>query len=368
MPTASVNDEGAVLYYEDTGAPSQSTDYTTIALVHGLIFHGAIFHQMIPYAAKNNLRLLFINLRDYPGSSHYTKAELEAFESDEECIQDAAVRDLGRQIAEFLTFIIKTEDIPPITTKEGKTSGGITLLTWSMSNLISLSLLAHAQTLPEETKQLLGTHLRSVVLHDASLATLGVSPTLSLASGDEPAKVLYSPLRDLSLTFPERVERFSTWVSAYYQPVDDLSTLTPENAVSRSLLNDPTKPPSIQKFSQEELEKMTDYGVLERSHDSIRRIRPQIYASNLKLAFGVGGEIEEDLALGNTKVVMAWCSGSMVDSVWAAKAVYDMIRAGKVDASQRIRREVSLEKLQGANHFVHWDEPERFVDFLLLHV
>lgn len=120
---------------------------------------------MIPYAAKHNLRLLFVNTRDYPGSSHYTKSELQAFESDDESVQDAAVRDLGRQLAAFLVFVIKKESIPLATVKEGKTMGGITLLTWSMSNLISLSLLAHAKTLPEETKQLLTTHLRSVVLH-----------------------------------------------------------------------------------------------------------------------------------------------------------------------------------------------------------
>lgn len=47
MPIAPVNDDGAVLYYEDTGAPSQSTDYTTLALVHGLIFHSGTLYVHI---------------------------------------------------------------------------------------------------------------------------------------------------------------------------------------------------------------------------------------------------------------------------------------------------------------------------------
>ena len=56
---------------------------------------------------------------------------------------------------------------------------------------------------------------------------------------------------------------------------------------------------------------MTDFGVLERSHDSIRRIKSDIYAQNLKLALGVG-KPEEELVLKKVKVVMVWCSMTMV--------------------------------------------------------
>lgn len=40
MPEIPVNDKGAVLYYEDTGAPDGSSDYLTIVLAHGLTFYG----------------------------------------------------------------------------------------------------------------------------------------------------------------------------------------------------------------------------------------------------------------------------------------------------------------------------------------
>lgn len=154
------------------------------------------------------------------------------------------------------------------------------------------------------------------------------------------------------------MERFSTWVSAYYQPIDDLETLTPADAVSRSVVDDPTKLPTISTMSSEEIEKMTDFGVLKRSHDSIRRIRSGIYARNLRLAFGIGKAEEEvngeGLALGETKVVVVWCSMTMVDSVWAAKTVHGLIRTGEADSLQKIRRQVALEKLDGANHFVSY--------------
>lgn len=39
MPILPVNDDGALLYYEDSGAPPGSRDYHTIFLIHGFIFH-----------------------------------------------------------------------------------------------------------------------------------------------------------------------------------------------------------------------------------------------------------------------------------------------------------------------------------------
>lgn len=40
MPTIPVDENGTVLYFEDTGPPPSVTLYTTIILIHGLIFHG----------------------------------------------------------------------------------------------------------------------------------------------------------------------------------------------------------------------------------------------------------------------------------------------------------------------------------------
>lgn len=40
MPTAPVNTEGAYVSYEDSGAPAGSSDYMTVVIIHGLVFHG----------------------------------------------------------------------------------------------------------------------------------------------------------------------------------------------------------------------------------------------------------------------------------------------------------------------------------------
>ncbi|CAL1712123.1 unnamed protein product [Somion occarium] len=345
MPTAQVNEEGAVLFYEDSGPPADSTTYTTVVLIHGLIFHGAVFRRLLPHAVPKNLRLVSVNLRDYPGSSPYAQSELDAFRSANENVQTEAITNLEKQ---------RNED--------GTVSGGLALITWSMSNILSLSFLAHADTLPHATKSLLDKYLRTIVLHDASIATLGVNPYIAATSLGSSSTVLYSPLRDQSLPFPERVKRFSTWVSSYYTKVDDLATLTPDLIISREPIQGAGKIPTVQRMSPEEIRATTDFGVLERSHDSIRLVNSRIYSRNLRRALGVGME-GEDIPWPKVKVLALWCDTGIVDTVWAAKAIYDLLHG-----EEGVTREVALQKLEGANHFVHWDEPELFVEAVSRHI
>ena len=40
MPVAPLDDNGTVVYYEDTGAPEGSRDYLTVVFLHGFIYYG----------------------------------------------------------------------------------------------------------------------------------------------------------------------------------------------------------------------------------------------------------------------------------------------------------------------------------------
>ena len=44
MPTVTINAEGVVLYYEDSGPPAGSSNYVTLVVIHGFIFHGGKLH------------------------------------------------------------------------------------------------------------------------------------------------------------------------------------------------------------------------------------------------------------------------------------------------------------------------------------
>ena len=125
---------------------------------------------MLSYADENGLRLFFVNSRDYSGSTPFTEVELEALGSTDLHVQATAIQSQGFEIAALLAHIITTHHIPSITkSKEGVLLGGLSVLSWSLGAIVPVSFLAHAAALPETTKQLLESHLRSVVLLGMSI-------------------------------------------------------------------------------------------------------------------------------------------------------------------------------------------------------
>lgn len=113
---------------------------------------------------KYDLRLVAVNLRDYPGSTPYTAEELAALSNPDPTIQAKAFRSQAEQLVAFLEYFIKQNNIPKLKEFGGTRSGGLVVLTWSMSNVISFSFLGEADTFPRTTRNLLGEYLRTVVL------------------------------------------------------------------------------------------------------------------------------------------------------------------------------------------------------------
>lgn len=126
----------------------------------------AIFRRMIPYATHANLRLVLLNMRDYPGSSQYTSDEVCALRGPDLEDQRTAVKNSGLQLARFLDHFIRTNDIPPKSeSSETGTQGGLVVLSWSLGNIVAHSFLAHAHELCPDLSTLLEKYLRTVVLH-----------------------------------------------------------------------------------------------------------------------------------------------------------------------------------------------------------
>lgn len=120
---------------------------------------------MLPYAATNHLRLFLVNSRDYPGSTPFSSAELEALGSSDLRVQATAVKKQGVELATFLSFIIDAHDLPPVSeSQDGTSLGGLVVLSWSLGAIVPVSFLAHAAELPEKVKGSLESHLRSVIL------------------------------------------------------------------------------------------------------------------------------------------------------------------------------------------------------------
>lgn len=170
-----VDDKGTQLYYEDSGAPPGSETYTTLVLVHGLIFHGGVFKPMFQYAAENNMRLVAINLRDYPGSTPFSPSELDALRSDK-AGQATFISDRGMELSRFLEWFILGHDLPPkALSHKSEAAGGLSILGWSLGSCSVMSMLASAHALPEASRKLLDMHLRSFIVYDPPLYTFGIS-------------------------------------------------------------------------------------------------------------------------------------------------------------------------------------------------
>ena len=102
--------------------------------------------------------MILVNLRDYPGSSRYSNADMAALRSSNLTEQRQMLDARGVEVAAFLSWLIKTQNIPPISHE-----GGFGLLAWSWGNTITMSFLAQATKLANAEQETIGKYLRALV-------------------------------------------------------------------------------------------------------------------------------------------------------------------------------------------------------------
>ncbi|PCH43959.1 hypothetical protein WOLCODRAFT_133046 [Wolfiporia cocos MD-104 SS10] len=354
MPIAPVDSQGTYLYFEDSGAPPTAAPYTTLVLVHGTIIHGAIFHPMYQYAAQNSIRLVTVNLRDYPGSSPTSTEVLNAIRENRREILATIIRDRGLEIIAFLEWLIKTENLPPrsqSSNDETEASGGISVLGWSSGNFMTISLLAHGSTLSQDRQKHLGAYLRSIILYDPPYHALGLPPP----SLEE----LYGPLRDQSIPPEEIGKRFSLWCSGYYRHSPDIlsslaSCTRAELFAGLAHYPEEDMPATLIRMSPAEVAEVTDWERAPQAHVPLTNADPSVYAQNAHHA------LKEVNVWPDVYVTLVWCDMSVGDTIIAA---WELSR--KVEAAWPLEgRRVSIVRMNGANHFPHWDNPQETLHLL----
>ncbi|KAH9841897.1 uncharacterized protein C8Q71DRAFT_794695 [Rhodofomes roseus] len=367
MPHHAVDGGCSLLYYEDSGAPAGSADYVTVFLVHGTMFSSAIFRRVIPCAARHDLRLVLINCRDYPGSTLYSASELRALSSPDPATQGLALQARGLEFAEFIRRFIEMERIPPITVSQGPTGvrrGGFSLLGWSSGNCQTIPLLAYAHLVPNATRRLFDAYFRSFVMYDISLP----------ATGETPISGIWTPLRDSTLSAAEKFSQFSEWVSYYFTPTgfgasDDIDTpgITDALVARIALHQDKTSPtnsaqwmPTVHRIGPQKMREVCHVEVMARSQKYYQNIAPAVYRENVRRAV-LQGKTSEGMVWPDLKVAVVWCDMSNSDVVSAAMKLKALTRSNR---EQGEGRDVAFHKLEKANHFAHWDDPESFTSFL----
>ncbi|OSC96865.1 hypothetical protein PYCCODRAFT_1399794 [Trametes coccinea BRFM310] len=343
--------------YLDSGVPAGSHNYTTVVLIHGWGWHSAVFKRLIPFAEQYNTRLLLVNRRDYPGAEPYTpeeKANLariasapDSPETKEEA--KAAMRDRGRELYDFLLDYVQREDIPRANGNEG----GIIVLGWSMGSVWISALLAIVSQIPEGSVQL-SKYVRRAILYDTSF----------ICNGYPPPPDSYEPLYDETLTEPERLARFAVWVTGYYAHGDVWAD--GDKALEyRNALSDPA--PTASRMTPEDLAETTSQ-------------EPQQPGGSEPLIAQVGVQKRGWLAMkdegmylqkpvegasdwAHVEVVLLYCDMSIWETPWGTKVLLEELEEA-TKAGKSVRN-VKAVRFRGANHFAHWDMPEKTLKAIL---
>lgn len=358
MPVAPVDNRGTHLYYEDSGSPQSSQTYTTIVAIHGTIYHGGMFRPIFPFAAENNLRFVTVNLRDYPGSTPSSPAELSALLGDPEG-QAGWLRDRGIEIAAFLEWFIRSEHIPQTTTVVGGSEsfvGGLSLLDWSSGNCVTMSVLAHVDAISAEHRRLLGQYLRSTIILDPSPHPFGLdfSEIADFVPGRPP--IIVRPTQ-------EWVEWFLLWISSYYHHTP--ATLSSFEALSgpdfmsgcaQAPITDPRpeERPTLLCMSEEERRDALDYIHAPRSCVPMALIDKSVFLENMRRA------LWDCSVWPHLRVTLVWCEMSPGEMLVGSWHLAKQIREAWPDGA----RKVSVKRMENANHFPHWDQPAHVVQFL----
>ncbi|KAI0700598.1 hypothetical protein BC835DRAFT_396880 [Cytidiella melzeri] len=357
MPTARIDDEGTTLYYEDSGAPQGSSDYTTVILNHGYVAHAPIFRPMFPHAASHNLRLIAFNQREYPGSSQLSDAQLSLFHSSDEKEQEVVIVDLSRDLARFTAYIISHEKTPAPANTAGKKSGGVCIYSWSGGNASLYGMLTYLPSFEQSVRKILESHVTSIITFGKNQPydcpetpvtqpfALKDPPSLFLGLQDPPKT--YTPARDLKTPPDQLTTAFLVWASTWFKSYPDLDSVTLSSIVDQERLtddpNDPRYLSSYEAMTQQQKDETLFPGIAARLGPAF--VSWKIYVENLRRAiFDTKGTLK------GVPLYHLWGAMSPWNCPWSARRLQDMLDEPVVAGEQR--REVHIERLEGIHHFV----------------
>jgi len=337
------------LYYGDTGVPPGCPGYRTLVLIHGAIFNGATFKLMFPHAVEYGMRLVAVNMRDYRGSTPYTDSDIEALGSENPERQQSMIRARGLEIASFLDWFIRKENIPAFALDSG--TGGLSLLAWSWGNVVTMAFMAQASELPRDTRCLLDVTFRSLIILDSARQGLGV-PAAVMEGLDSPGSDTDTPKPD---------ERWLSWTVfyAHSKPVLDAFPSVIIEDIRTGVAHSPVAAPLPAHTSSKdrmirELDEIIDPSVFDRAQRLYNDVDAALYGDNVRLA------LMSASTWPHLRVNLVWCDASVPETVFSAWHL-----ANRVEKDwPKNARSVNVVRFENANHFPHWYQPGRTMELL----
>lgn len=346
----------------DSGAPEGSTDYTTVVLFHGYSWTSEAFRNMLPLAKGSNARLILANRRDYGYAAPFTfqeRADLFAAAAMAKTEPEAArtkivawMRERAFEVYNLLVDIV-TEHKIPLASLEANT-GGIMVGGWSFGVTLMTAFLANMASFPVGDVDL-RKYLRKVVFLDPPDFGLGLPLQIPLLEVD-------------ALGTREEREAFAVFHSGYFKyDVND-----PATYATAIPLPDSEAVPTWKRLTPGEVESMFDLipgdvrggtdsvlmgaGVPVGAFDTLRRAALYLSESDSEANGSPRG-------WDTVEVRHVWGDHSVATILWGVYTLRAELEKEK-KAGTRVRK-VTFARVEGANHFMSLDLPERTLDGIL---
>ncbi|ETW78144.1 hypothetical protein HETIRDRAFT_454177 [Heterobasidion irregulare TC 32-1] len=260
---------------------------------------------MFPFAAAHRLRLVAVNQRDYRNSTPLSEEDLALLRSED----DDRRTEYFRRISE-----------------DGKEEGEIVLVGWPSGNTVVRPLFAYAYEAPEDLKDALEPYMRAYGLYDVPRRLCGFPDIAGF----------FRPFPDNSELPPaQQLASFETWMSGYYSHPyvmsRDLKCLMQQLQMNVAL----GKPPTLCTMTPEDKMAVMDPAAVQDHEMFINSMPHDVYLRGIL--------------------------GKCVTGAWDLADSYDEKAKGEVTRAM-------ITTSSRANHFIHWDEPEKvasvFANFL----
>jgi len=264
--------------------------------------------------------VICLTRRDYPGSSPYTDEEIRIIRHGSHDERAKFLNDQGVLIALFVDGIIQTLSLAK--------AGGLAVIGWSLGNLFTLALRACIGDLPVDTRHRLKSHMRSFILWDPPISSLGFT------SPDPPPRL--SP-DEFIATFPKSV-------STHYKHVN----LDSKDPSQLDKIGDPSRKSTIEAMTPEELSSSIDFTPCFNSDF------PFITSFSLVLSN------QRTKSLVDSKVRNDW-EGIPVWHVFGDSNPVQLQTSPWLLEDAIGSENINFKLIKNANHFLMWEEPDRFL-------
>lgn len=272
-----------------------------------------------------------------------TEEELRQFDGPDDRAHEAFFNSRAQELAKFLADFAVKKNLPKACA--GRAAGGIAVMGWSAGNAYTLCLLSHASAVKDETREQLEPFLRSVIIFDTPGYVIGRPSVLG-------GKFI---LLDTSLTLEERSKMFGHWVSSYFNH------------------------PNVASHKLEDLQFIPDTN--EQTEATAARLSETEYRTLISPEAAMKVDVPATLypleefaqwtkrALFDDGLAQKYWPRVKVDAIWCERTCWTCVDGGwgleelrkKYDLLGVKGRPMKVTMMSGANHFPHWDEPERTI-------